>query len=171
MTRRTTEAGQSAWQQRDRPPAPRPDRSREGRERQRVLVVEDNTEELELYGKILWYNGFDVMYARDGAEGLRCADDYQPDLVLLDLGLPEMDGLELCRRLKERAANDGLPVVILSARAQIDYGHQARRAGCDVYLEKPHSPMGVLKEVERLIGPAPPGADGPPPEVANSGAG
>jgi two-component system, OmpR family, response regulator ResD len=170
MTRKTTMAGQSAWKQTDRAPAPGPDRSREGRERQRVLVVEDNPDELELYGKILWYNGFDVMYARNGAEGLRCADVYQPDLVLLDLGLPEMDGLELCRRLKERTGNARLPVVVLSARAQIDYGHQARRAGCDLYLEKPHSPVGVLKEVERLIGPAPPGAAGPPPEVETAGA-
>jgi two-component system, OmpR family, response regulator ResD len=171
MTRKTTMAGQPAWEQTDRAWASQPARSRAGRERQRVLVVEDNPDELELYGKILWYNGFDVMYARDGAEGLRCADDYQPDLVVVDLGLPGMDGLELCRRLKERTANAGLPVVILSARAQIDYGHQARRAGCDVYLEKPHSPVGVLKEVERLIGQAPPGAGGPPPEVENAGVG
>jgi two-component system, OmpR family, response regulator len=171
MTRNTRVAGQSTWRPTDRAAAAGSTRSREGRERQRVLVVEDNPDELELYGKILWYNGFDVMYARDGAEGLRCADDYQPDLVLVDLGLPEMDGLELCRRLKERAAHAGLPVVILSARAQIDYGHQARRAGCDVYLEKPHSPVGVLKEVERLIGPAPPGAGGQPPEVETAGAG
>jgi CheY-like chemotaxis protein len=142
-------------------------RPRDERERQRVLVVEDNPEELDLYGKILWYNGFDVVYARDGAEGLRCADRYDPDLVLLDLGLPEMNGLELCRRLKERPASADLPVVVLTARAQIACGHQARRAGCDVYLEKPHSPLSVLKEVERLIGPAPPGAGGKPPEVEN----
>jgi two-component system, OmpR family, phosphate regulon response regulator PhoB len=152
---------------RDRPQASRPAPSREDRARPRVLVVEDNPEELDLYGKILWYNGFDVVYARDGAEGLRCADRYDPDLVLLDLGLPEMNGLELCRRLKERTASAALPVVVLTARAQIACGHQARRAGCDVYLEKPHSPLGVLKEVERLIGPAPPGAGGTPPEVEN----
>jgi DNA-binding response OmpR family regulator len=171
MTRKTKVAEQSAWKSTDRAAAAGSIRSGEDPERQRVLVVEDNPDELELYGKILWYNGFDVMYARDGAEGLRCANDYQPDLVLVDLGLPEMDGLELCRRLKERAANARLPVVILSARAQIDYGHQARRAGCDVYLEKPHSPVGVLKEVERLIGPAPPGAGGQPPEVEKAGVG
>jgi CheY-like chemotaxis protein len=149
-------------------PQPR-GRARPGaeRERQRVLVVEDNPEELDLYGKILWYNGFDVVYARDGAEGLRCAARYEPDLVLLDLGLPEMSGLELCRQLKERTASADLPVVVLTARAQIACGHQARRAGCDVYLEKPHSPLGVLKEVERLIGQAPPGAGGAPPEVEN----
>jgi DNA-binding response OmpR family regulator len=151
--------------QKDQPRSDRPARPRADRERQRVLVVEDNPEELDLYGKILWYNGFDVVYARDGAEGLRCADEYDPDLVLLDLGLPEINGLEVCRRLKERKASADLPVVVLTARAQIACGHQARRAGCDVYLEKPHSPLGVLKEVERLIGPAPPGADGKPPEV------
>jgi CheY-like chemotaxis protein len=76
-----------------------------------------------------------------------------------------MDGLELCRRLRERTANSDLPVIVLTARAELDYGHRARRAGCDRYLEKPQSPLCVLHEVEKLIGPAPPGAMGSPPTV------
>jgi CheY-like chemotaxis protein len=165
MERKDTIRGESAWRRMRRSTAKQPALSRDDRERQLVLVVEDNPDELELYGKILWYNGFDVLFARDGAEGLQFAEDYAPDLVLLDLGLPEIDGLELCRRLKERSGNSGLPVVVLTARAEIDYGHRARRAGCDRYLEKPQSPLAVLHEVEDLIGPAPPGAMGSPPEV------
>lgn len=167
MERKDTIHREVASRQKQRPPAKQPTLSRDDRERPLVLVVEDNPDELELYGKILWYNGFDVLFARDGAEGLQFAQDHEPDLVLLDLGLPEMDGLELCRRLRQRTANSRIPVVILSARAEIDYGHRARWAGCDHYLEKPQSPLSVLHEVEKLIGPAPPGAMGSPPEVAN----
>lgn len=165
MERNGTMLGDSAWTREHRPPAKQPTPSRGDRERQLVLVVEDNPDELELYGKILWYNGFDVLFAQDGAEGLQFAQDYQPDLVLLDLGLPEISGIELCRRLKQRTTSSHLPVVVLTARAEIDYGHRARRAGCDRYLEKPQSPLSVLQEVERLIGQAPPGATGSPPDV------
>lgn len=134
-------------------------------DRQLVLVVEDEPHDWEIYGKMLWYNGFDVLYAREGAEGLALAREYRPDLVLLDLGLPEMDGLELCKRLKEDPATSGVPVLILTARPEGKYGEKARLAGCDRYLEKPKTPLEVLNEVESVIGPAPPGAGGRPPEV------
>lgn len=134
-------------------------------DRQLILVVEDEPHDWEIYGKMLWYNGFDVLYARDGTEGLALARDYRPDLVLLDLGLPGMDGLEMCRRLKEDPATSGVPVLILTARPEGEYGDEARLAGCDRYLEKPKTPLEVLNEVESVIGPAPPGAEGRPPEV------
>lgn len=134
-------------------------------ERQLVLVVEDEPHDWEIYGKMLWYNGFDVLYARDGAEGLDLARANHPDLVLLDLGLPGMDGLELCRRLKEDPAISDIPVLVLTARSERNYGDEARRAGCARYLEKPKTPLEVLSEVEALIGQAPPGAAGRPPEV------
>lgn len=130
-----------------------------------VLVVEDDPHDWEIYGKILWYNGFDVCCAADGAAALQVARDHPPDLVLLDLGLPEMDGLEVCRRLKQPTANPDVPVVVLSAQAEATFGDRARRAGCDRYLEKPQSPLEVLHEVESVIGPAPPGAGGTPPEM------
>ncbi len=134
------------------------------RGRQLVLVVEDNPDDWEIYGKILWYNGFDVVHAWNGAEGLRAAEDQHPDLVLLDLGLPDIDGLELCRRVKQRSRTGQIPVVALTCRAETECGREAREAGCDRYLEKPRSPTDVLHEVEEVIGKPPPGGMGPPPE-------
>jgi CheY-like chemotaxis protein len=165
MERTDTSHGRAASGGRRRPSAAHAGLSRDDRERPLVLVVEDNPDELELYGKILWYNGFDVLFAQDGAKGLQFAREYEPELVLLDLGLPEIDGLELCRLLKQRTGNPRMPVVVLTARAEVDYGSRARGAGCDRYLEKPKSPLAVLHEVEKLIGPAPPGATGSPPEA------
>lgn len=165
MERNDTARAESAWERGSGPVGggtPSPDQDLE---RQLILVVEDEPHDWEIYGKMLWYNGFDVLYARDGADGLDLAREHRPDLVLLDLGLPGMHGLELCRRLKEDPASAGIPVLVLTARPESEYGDQARRAGCVRYLEKPMTPLQVLSEVESLIGQAPPGAGGRPPEV------
>jgi CheY-like chemotaxis protein len=95
-----------------------------------VLVVEDNPNDWEIYGKILWYNGFDVLYAQDGATACELLERYRPDLVLLDLMLPDMDGFELCRRLKKAAAN--------GRRADRD---PERQAGCRI--RRARTPGGV----------------------------
>jgi putative two-component system response regulator len=137
--------------------------SPEGRDRQLVLVVEDDPNDWEIYGKILWYNGFDVLCAADGVTALKLAREYLPDLILLDLGLPGMSGLELCRELKQGPTASDVPVIVLSAQPEAEYGEEARRGGCTRYLEKPQSPVDVLHAVEDVIGPPPPGADGQPP--------
>lgn len=142
-------------------PAPSP----EDRDRQVVLVVEDDPDDWEIYGKILWYNGFDVLCAADGVEGLKLAREYRPDLILLDLGLPEMTGMELCRQLKQGPAASDVPIIVLSAQPEAEYGEEARREGCTGYLEKPRSPVDVLHAVEDVIGPAPPDAGGQPPTL------
>lgn len=141
-------------------PVPSPDM----RDRQLVLVIEDDPNDWEIYGKILWYNGFDVLCAANGVEGLKVAEEYRPDLILLDLGLPEMDGLELCRQLKQGPAASA-PVIVLSAQPESEYGEAARREGCTRYLEKPQGPLDVLHAVEDVIGPAPPDAAGEPPTM------
>lgn len=129
------------------------------RDRQLVLVVEDNAHEREIYGRILWYNGFDVIYALDGDSALRIADEQRPDLVLLDLGLPDVPGLQVCEQLRQRACMTDVPVIVLSGMARDRHGPQLRRAGCTQYLEKPASPIAVLHEVERFIGRAPRSGD------------
>ena len=139
--------------------------SPEGRGRQVVLVVEDDPHDWEIYGKLLWYNGFDVLCAANGVEGLKLAQEYQPDLILLDLGLPGMSGLELCRELKKGPPVSDVPVIVLSAQPEAEYGEEARRRGCARYLEKPQSPVDVLHAVEDEIGPAPPAAGGEPPTM------
>jgi len=117
-----------------------------------VLVIEDDENDREIYGKLLWYNGFDVIFAVDADMGYWLAREAEPDLVVLDLGLPDMDGLELCRRLASEPGTASIPVVILSARPAMDYSEPAKRAGCALYIEKPASPLDVMHEIERIIG-------------------
>jgi two-component system response regulator ResD len=128
------------------------------RSRQLVLLAEDDPHDLDIYGRTLWYNGFDVLEAADGERALELARLHKPDLVLVDLLLPGLTGIEVCRRIRE----DGLasPVIALTARAREDFGDIAREAGCIDYLEKPVGPLDVLRTVERVIGrPPPPGDD------------
>jgi len=128
--------------------------------RKLVLVIDDNDAERELYGRLLWYNGFDVAYAETGEKGLDLARRQQPDLVLLDMMLPGIDGLEVCGKLKGDESASRVPVVALSGRSVRDLGPAAIGLGCARYLEKPISPLEVLYEVEQLIGrPPSPGED------------
>lgn len=130
------------------------------RRRQLVIVAEDERHEWEIYGKILWYNGFDVLHAEDGEEALELIRANRPDLIILDLMLPKVDGLEICRRVKAESAMDKIPVIALSARSEREYGSRARAVGFTGYLEKPIGPLAVLRTVEDLIGRAPqPGVD------------
>jgi DNA-binding response OmpR family regulator len=139
------------------------ERTRDPSRRGLVLVIEDNPHDWEIYGKILWYNGFDVIYAPDGATGYDMVTSQRPDLVLLDLGLPDMDGLELCARLKKTGDGD-LPIMILSGRPARELGSAALAAGCVRYMEKPALPVDVLHAVEDLIGRPPPAGVGPTPK-------
>jgi CheY-like chemotaxis protein len=124
-------------------------------EPQLVLVVDDNEAERTLYGKILWYNGFNVAFATEGEEALRVARERRPDAVVLDLMMPGMDGVELCRRLKADPLTREIPVLALTARREWEMGQRMREAGCARYLEKPIPPLDVFHEVESLIGRPP----------------
>jgi CheY-like chemotaxis protein len=124
--------------------------------RKLVLVIDDNDAERQLYGGLLWYNGFDVAYAESGEDGLQQARKRTPDLVLLDIMLPGIDGVQVCDILKHESETVDVPVVALSGRSERELGYAARTAGCANYLEKPISPLDVLYEIERLIGRAPP---------------
>ena len=139
-------------------------------ERPLVLVVEDNPHDWEIYGKILWYNGFDVLYAADGTEGLRLCLQHSPKLVLLDVGLPDMNGLEVCSEIRGHPQSAEIPVIILSARPRREYEARAQKVGCTHYLEKPVGPIEVLHTVERLVGRPPRSGDGRPPQLGGHAA-
>lgn len=135
------------------------------RERKLVLVIEDDVHDREIYGMVLLYNGFDVAFAADAASGLRIAAKHRPDLVLLDIGLPDMTGLELCEALRGANAGRRLPIVVLSAYAREEMGSRSVAAGADEFIEKPASPVAVLHTVEDYLGQAPLSGDGAPPRV------
>ncbi len=126
-----------------------------------ILLIEDDPHERKIYGDLLWYNGFDVVDAATAEQGYWLAREGEPDLIVLDLNLPDMDGLALCRRLKAHPTTASIPVLVLSARPEDPYAALATDAGCARYLEKPRRPVEVVEEVVRLVGPPPPG--GPPP--------
>jgi CheY-like chemotaxis protein len=139
---------------------PRPQASRF---RPLILLVEDDPNDQEIYGKGLWYNGYDLIAAEDGQRAVELARKHRPDLVMIDLVLPRLNGIEACRRLKADPATAGIPVIALTACSEGEFGLLARNAGCGRYLEKPIGPLDVLKAVEETIGRPPPAGEDPGP--------
>jgi len=119
-----------------------------------VLLVEDHPGDRNMYGNILWYNGYDVILAEDGEAGLRLAHEQHPDLILLDLELPLMHGLELCSRLKQSDDTSEIPCIAVTGRTLRELGGNPKVLGYAKFLEKPVSPLQLLREVEGLIGVA-----------------
>lgn len=138
---------------------------RGGRERPLVLLVDDDPHDREIYGSILCYNGFDVVCAAGGQAGNRLARRYMPDVILLDIGLPDLDGLDLCSSLRSDPATADIPVIALSAYAEVRMGEQARLAGASRYIEKPASPVGVMHQIENYVGKPPLPGEGRPPQM------
>jgi two-component system, cell cycle response regulator DivK len=119
-----------------------------------VLLIEDNPGDRTIYGNMLWYNGFDVVFAEDGETGYRLAHELKPDLILLDLQLPLLHGSELSSQLKQSDSTKNIPIVVLTARRLVDLGGNSEVLGYERFLEKPISPLEVLRVVEQIIGRA-----------------
>lgn len=117
----------------------------------RVLVIEDNPLNLELIVDLLEARDFSVLQARNAEEGLRLAREAAPDLVLMDLSLPGMDGLAATQRLKADPATKPLPVIALTAHAMNGDEAAALAAGCDGYLTKPINTRTFPEQVIRFI--------------------
>ena len=119
----------------------------------RVLVVEDDAEIADVLRRTLRQEGHEVRSAADGVAALEVAEDFVPDLVILDLGLPKLDGVEVCRRL--RAESDA-PILILTARTQTDDRVQGLDSGADDYLVKPFERQELLARLRALMRRRPP---------------
>ena len=116
-----------------------------------ILLVEDNEDNQEIYRIILAHHGYAVLQAWDGERGVRMARDHGPDLILMDLTMPGMDGLEATRRIKADPNTAAIPVVALTACTQSEDIAAAEAAGCDAYLTKPVEPGRVAAEVRRIL--------------------
>lgn len=103
----------------------------------RILVVEDNPTNLDMLSRRLRRKGYDVIAAVDGKQGVAVARQERPDIILMDLSLPEIDGLEATRRLKADAATKDIPIIALTAHAMRGDREIALAAGCDDYDTKP----------------------------------
>lgn len=119
-----------------------------------VLLVEDNEDNLVVYRTILEHVGFKVLEARDGEEGVSRARAERPDIILMDISIPKMDGWEATERLKADGVTASIPIIALTAHALEEDRLKAMKAGCDGYLAKPVEPRRVVQEVEKFIGPA-----------------
>jgi two-component system response regulator MprA len=119
----------------------------------RVLVIEDDAEIADVLRRTLRQEGHEVRSAADGVAALEVAEDFVPDLVILDLGLPKLDGVEVCRRL--RAESDA-PILILTARTQTDDRVVGLDSGADDYLVKPFERKELLARLRALLRRRPP---------------
>jgi two-component system, cell cycle response regulator DivK len=117
----------------------------------KILLVEDHEDNRNIYRTILEHFGFQVLLAADGEEGVRLAELGTPDLILLDIDIPVMDGLEVARKLKGNEETARIPIVALTAYSQPEDRERAQEAGFDGYLAKPVSPRRVLAEVRRFL--------------------
>lgn len=121
------------------------------RERQLVLVVEDYQDAREMYAAYLQFSGFDVAEAANGIEAVEKTGELLPDIVLMDLALPRMDGWEATRRLKADPRTRHIPVVALTGHALAGHADGAREAGCDSFVTKPCLPDALVAEIRRLL--------------------
>ena len=119
----------------------------------RILIVEDNEMNRDVLSRRLRRSGYEVIIATDGLDGLAMAARDRPDMILMDLGLPEMDGWECARRLKAQADTRHIPIIALSAHAMVGNRQRALDAGCDDFDTKPIDFAGLLKKMERLLQP------------------
>jgi two-component system cell cycle response regulator DivK len=117
----------------------------------RILVVEDNETNLYLIRFILQKNGFEVIEARDGAEGVELAIKEKPDLVIMDIQLPGIDGLEATKRIRASEADSEIPIIALTSYAMVGDREKALAAGCTGYIEKPINPETFMAEIEKYL--------------------
>jgi two-component system cell cycle response regulator DivK len=120
-----------------------------------ILLVEDNELNRDMLSRRLARRGFEVVSAVDGKDGLEKAGESPPDLVLLDLNLPVLDGLEVTRRLKSDEKTRAIPVIALSAHALSEDRDRALQAGCDDFDTKPVDLPRLLAKIEAALGRAP----------------
>ncbi len=114
----------------------------------RILVVDDNRDILDLVQRVLMTYGYEVVIARDGMEALQQETTSQPDLVVLDVNLPMLDGWEVCRRIKARRA---VPILLLTVRAERADIERSREAGADDHLPKPFDITEFLGRIKKLL--------------------
>jgi len=124
----------------------------------KILLVEDNEMNRDMLSRRLARRGYEVVIALDGQQGIDLAGTAQPDLILMDMSLPVVDGWEATRRVKAGATTKHIPVIALTAHAMAGDREQALAAGCDDYDTKPIDLARLLPKIEKFAGPGTPGA-------------
>jgi len=118
----------------------------------RILVVEDQEDNRTILRDLLGMAGYELIEATDGEEGVKLAQQEKPDLILMDIQLPVIDGYEATRRIKGHADLKSTPIIAVTSYALSGDEAKARAAGCDGYVTKPFSPRQLLAKVRELLG-------------------
>ncbi len=116
-----------------------------------ILVVEDQEDNRQILRDLLANAGYHMFEAGDGAEAITTAATLKPDLILMDIQLPIIDGYEATRRIKADPALKGIPIIAVTSYALSGDEELARRAGCDAYVSKPYSPRKMLAKIKQLL--------------------
>jgi two-component system cell cycle response regulator DivK len=122
----------------------------------KILLVEDNEMNRDMLSRRLARNGFDVVIAVDGRKGVEMATSEKPDLILMDMSLPVMDGWDATRHVKADPATKSIPVIALTAHAMVEDRDKAIAAGCDDFDTKPVELPRLLGKIEALLGKSAP---------------
>ncbi len=117
----------------------------------KILVVEDNETNMYIFSRILRKGGHEVIPATSGEEGVELATKEKPDLILMDIQLPDMDGLKATKRIRESEAKGEIPIVALTSYAMVGDKEKALAVGCTGYIEKPINPDTFLAKIERYL--------------------
>jgi two-component system cell cycle response regulator DivK len=118
----------------------------------KILVVEDTEDNRQILRDLLGMAGYEMVEAHDGAEGVAKAAEHKPDLILMDIQMPVMDGYEATRRIKADPALKSIPIVAVTSYALSGDEEKTRAAGCDAYIAKPYSPRQMLAKVREILG-------------------
>jgi two-component system, cell cycle response regulator DivK len=118
---------------------------------QRILIVEDQHDNRQILRDLLLSVGFDLLEAEDGQAGIDAAKKYRPDLILMDIQLPVLDGYEATRMLKSDPDLRSIPIIVVTSYALSGDDTKAREAGCDAYVTKPYSPRTLLTKIRELL--------------------
>ncbi len=119
--------------------------------KKKILIVEDEEQMVEMLKIRLEANGYEVLSAADGKQGLEKAQKQMPDLMILDLMIPKMDGFKVCGLLKKDARYARMPIIMFTARAQESDKRMGEEVGADAYLTKPFEPKTLLDKIEELL--------------------
>jgi two-component system, cell cycle response regulator DivK len=120
-----------------------------------VLLVDDDATLLDVLATLLDLEGFEVATARDGGSALAAVEQHPPDVIVCDVSMPDIDGLEVCRRVKGDPATTAIPIVLLTAHGGPKAQAAGEEAGCDAYLTKPFSPLALLELLRGFAAPRP----------------
>jgi two-component system cell cycle response regulator DivK len=118
----------------------------------KILVVEDTEDNRQILRDLLGMAGYDMVEAHDGAQGVAMAAEHKPDLILMDIQMPVLDGYEATRRIKADPALAAIPIVAVTSYALSGDEQKARDAGCNDYIAKPYSPRQMLAKVREILG-------------------